>query len=192
MWARIEGDEVVGVIRNGLNARIPSRTTPEDYRVLGNLALLDISERKELGVYEVVEGPQIDGRFYAATYTRYEIDHERAQVIAHNELSPQPKERILKFRFEELREIREERQKNLTIDFRITSTQMFNGHQHTYGYSVTLPVNQEMMTRLSIVREIRTSGTSHYYEDVEGVMHRIGGDELAVLNHQVAALWERH
>lgn len=173
MWAEIEDGQVTRLIRGGLNVKVGEQ-------LIGNLAILTVEERKELNVYKVVEPPPVDARYYAASYVKNVIVHESAEVRQENVISSQPVERIVRYRLEELREIRDAELKG-TVNIRIQS-----------GMEFRVALNDDLYQRLlmalpyfsdsngNVIVPVGTPGT-YPLEDVDGVMYKLARYEFEML-----------
>ena len=179
MWAIVKDDEVVGILRTELNVQIPGRD-----EVIGNIAILTDEQRRENGIYKVEED-EVDGRYYAATYTRYEIDHERLLVKKINEIQPQPVERIAQFRLEELKELREKWRTAYTSIFypRITY------NEKIIQKELAVKITDRLIGRLALLKSTshrNVSGRSFAVEDRYGEVHTLRLLEMERLADQVS------
>lgn len=181
MWAIVEGDQVVRLLTSNLNVQVPGREEP-----IGNIALLTPKERREHGVYEVKEAEKVDARYYAATYTRYVIDHKRGRVTQINEIQPQPLERIQKYRIQELNELRDSLLKG-TINFEY---QRLGDKYKTLSVKIT----DELIKRLVLAEcflSSSTYGQKAYIEDIDGKVHMLASLERSRLGSFVTGYMER-
>lgn len=180
MWAIVKDDEVVGILRTELNVQIPGRD-----EVIGNLAILTEEQRRENGIYKVEEEEDVDWRYYAATYTRYEIDHERLVVKKINEIQAQPVDRIAKFRLEELKEMREKwRHGNTGIFY----PRLLDGEKIVQK-KVEVKVTDRMIGRLALVKAVtHNNGSARNFavEDINGEVHVLRLLEMERLADQVS------
>ena len=185
MWALIEEGTITRVIKHGLNVKVPKCAEP-----IGNLDLLTVEDRKSLGVYKVVEPEPVDSRYYAATYIKNTIDHFNGQVIQTNEISPQPIERVRKFRLEELKEILDKDLKSHVITTVVLNEQLCNGHKEI-PYSIEIDVTDGLVSRLSMLAasDLRNNPII-FIESVDGEMHRFHGGHLETVFLRVLAARE--
>ncbi len=169
MWAQIENGEVTRIIRGGLNVKIGDE-------LIGNLALLDTERRKELGVYVVIEPDPHDQRYYGASCIKNRIDHEKALVVQTNVLQPQPFERIVQFRLEELdelmvRKLNEEFIIELGVNIKqpIRKPAHYRDGQLRTSFKIHVKVDSALMTRLTLIEDgVENTMSPPYVQNVDG------------------------